>query len=56
MASYKANGRICGTGEACEAVCPMKAIGRVCPTIAGALSELESINHPWVDVQLSPVA
>lgn len=41
-------GRICGSGAVCEATCPVKALGRVCPSVAELLVELAEINHPWL--------
>ena len=41
-------GRICGAGDSCEAICPVKEYGRVCPSIAKLIEELDELSHPWL--------
>jgi hypothetical protein len=39
---------ICGSGAACETICPIMSVGRVCPGISKLIEELENLNHPWL--------
>lgn len=34
---------VCGSGRACEPICPIRAVGRTCPSLVVALSEIASL-------------
>jgi hypothetical protein len=39
---------ICGAGVSCEAICPVKEMGRSCPGLSRLIEELEALSHPWL--------
>lgn len=41
------NGRICGTGAACEQYCPVMRIGRSCPNAQDIINE-------WLEAGINP--
>ena len=44
------NGRICGTGAACEKDCPVMRIGRACPTVEDVFRECVEAGVNPLDV------